>query len=840
MKRLFLITVLLFGACCVFAQNCLLKGMVVDAVTDEPLVGTHVHIKGTNKILVTGSDGYFSISVPFNEVFCLHATFVGYSSAEVKACLREDTDIVIKLNPDNELSDVYVYGARRDFGVKSTQMSAVLVPIERIEDVPALFGEVDVMKVLQKLPGVQSSSDGTSGIYVRGGNYDQNLITLDGSTLYNAEHLKGFVSAINGDMVNNVLLYKGAFPARYGTRLSGIVDIGIKEGDFERIKGSLGVGMLSSKVQLEGPIWKGRTSFNIGARMSYFDAIVMPVLERVYDKPSTMQPYANMKYYDINAKLVHKFSVKDKLSAVLYWGEDINDSAPTESEQRYSDRGIGVHNLRSNATENQWGNLVSSIFYTHNSDDWRVNTNLSYSKYDYSLKISSVIDELTTVNDGSDVIGEYRERSRVVHNSDIGDLALASDFLWDKENHDVRLGGKVSLQRFGPIVDIFKDSYKKTVLDNGEILETTQKVDTLLGSNHQMSTFSLYGEDDFNLGKRWKMNFGLRYSIFSIKNKFYHSLEPRMSLRYLINDRIAVKASYSRMAQGLHLLTSNNLVMPSDIWVPVTENIPLMTLDQWAIGYNQNFAEGINFSVEGYYKTMDNVLEYEEGASYTRLKGDWQQQVVLGKGRSYGVEFLLEKNSGKSTGWIGYTWAKSLRKFDALNNMINGGDEFYAGNDRRHNVNIIFTHTFNKHWKLSGSWTFQTGRRGTLTTTSIYGGSLDEYDAAGNPLNSGVHGWGEGESSIGEKVVYLDKFLKYYTYKQRNGFVLPNIHRLDIGLTYSTFISVGDLDVSLDICNVYNRMNISNVYIGYHNNQTVLKGVCMLPFMPSVNVLLKF
>lgn len=841
MKKLFLLSLSVLFCCLGIAQEIRLSGKVMDAITHEPLAGAHIRIKSLNKVAASGNEGEFCIALPLDKEISLQISFVGYFSAEKKVHLKGDTNIVIKMEPDNELEDVYVYGARRHFGVSSTQMSAVSVPIERIETVPALLGEVDVMKVLQKLPGVQSQGEGTSGIVVRGGNYDQNLITLDGSTLYNSEHLKGFVSAINADMVNNVLLYKGAFPARYGARLSSVVDIGIREGDFEELKGSVGIGMLSSKIQLEGPIQRGMTSFNIGARVSYFDAIVMPMLEKVYDKPESLQPYAKMNFYDINAKLVHKFSDRDRLSAVFYLGKDVNDSSPTESTQTYSSDATAFHNKRGSMTENNWGNMVSSLFYTHKPENGlNINTNLSFSRYDYKLKIASEIEEVSAILNTADILSKYDEDSYIVHNSDINDLALATDFRLDRNRHELRWGAKISLQRLGPVVDVFKDSYRMVTTGGGERIESVQHVDTLMGNRYSMQTFSAYGEDDFELGRRWKMNLGLRYTLYAVKDKTYHSFEPRVSLRFLLNDRMSLKGSYSRMAQGLHLLTSSNLVMPSDLWVPVTEDIPLMTSDQLALGYNLNLTNGIDFSVEGYYKTMENVLEYGEGASYTRLNGDWQEQVVLGKGRSYGVELLVEKNVGKSTGWIGYTWSKSLRKFNSYNNIINGGNEFYANNDRRHNLNIVFTHTFNKHWKISGSWTFQSGRRGTLTTTSIYGGEPEEFDAFGNPMSSETYEYGDVWSASPEKIIHLDKFLKYYTFRERNGFVLPDMHRLDVGITYTAYTSIGVVDLSLDICNLYNRRNISNVYIGYHNNNTVLKGICLLPFMPSINIVLKF
>lgn len=751
-----------------------------------------------------------------------------------------DTASVGKDDGGIPLPHIYVYGSRADFGVRSTQMSAVALPRLQVKVMPKLFGETDIFKVLQKLPGVQSSGDGTAGIYVRGGDYDQNLITLDGSTLYNAEHLKGFVSAVNADMVDNVVLYKGGFPARYGARLSSIVDIGIKEGDFEKYHGSIGIGMLSSRVNVEGPLIKGTTSFNIGVRASYFDAILMPLLEDIYDDADGLKAFADMDYYDINAKIVHRFSSKDKLSAVFYMGRDVNDSAPTDSKMNYSSPESIIDNSRSNKTENEWGNIVSSIFYTHRPDDkLSLNTNLSFSRYDYRLKMYSEISEKCFSKDQNLISNEYIENSNVEYNSDINDLALSTDLNLRKDRHNLRLGAKISMQKFGPITDVFKDTYRRR-WTGLKYEETFLLIDTVMGGNHNMHTLALYAEDDFKFNGKLNVNLGLRYSMYSVKGKAYHSLEPRAALRYLVNGKMSLKASYSRMAQGVHLLSSSNLVMPSDIWVPVTREIPLMTSDQWAVGVNYEPTGGFGVSVEGYYKTMNNVMEYAEGASYTRNNGDWQNQIVLGRGKACGVEFLIEKKTGKTTGWIGYTLAKSLRQFDSDKGIINGGKEFYAGNDRRHNFNLVFAHQFNKHWRISANWTFQSGRRGTISTKGIYGGKPEEYDPFSFIFSGDSYTQGETIYSSPDKALHFYKFLRYYTPNQRNGYVLPDVHRLDLSVNYTAFVGIGDMDVSLDVYNVYNRMNISNVYLGYHNDQMVLKGVCMFPFMPSLSIALTF
>ncbi len=746
------------------------------------------------------------------------------------------------------LPHIYVYGERAVSGAKSTQMSAISLPAMQVKVMPKIFGETDVLKVLQMLPGVQSTGDGKAGIYVRGGNYDQNLITLDGGTLYHAEHLKGFVSAINADIIDNVVLYKGAFPARYGARLSSIVDIGIKDGDFDKFKGSIGIGVLSSRLQLEGPISRGNTSFNIGARASYTKLIVTPFLEKIYDQPQSLRAYANMDYYDISAKLVHKFSNRDKISAFFYKGNDVNDSAPTDSKSSssnaYADPSEQIMQNKSisNATECNWGNIVSSIFWRHEKDQGvSINTNFSFSRYDYMLKMSSKIDETQIAPLYNDTISQYKEDSYVKYNSEINDYSIASEFIFKThEKHNLRGGLKFSWQQFGPLVDVYKDAFKKVRTGNSYTI-FPQYIDTVLGHNYNLQTLSLYAEDDFDLSEKWRTNIGLRYTLYIVKGKIYHSIEPRLNVRYLLNEDMSFKASYSRMGQGLHLLSSSNLVMPSDVWVPITKDIPLMTSNQVALGYNYNITNGIYASVEGYYKTMDNVLEYAEGSSYTGMHGDWQKMVVLGKGRAYGLEILLEKRTGATTGWIGYTLAKSLRKFDSSEGVINGGKEFYAGNDKRHNLNVVFSHQFNKHWRISANWTFQSGRRGTITTKGIYGGKPEEYDPYRYPFSGDLYkGQSEYISSAFDKPIHFMKYLRYYTPKERNGYILPYIHRLDLSINFTAFVGIGDLDISLDVYNVYNRMNISSVYLGYHENQPVLKGVCMFPIMPSLNIALTF
>lgn len=770
------------------------------------------------------------------------------------------------------LSDVVVYGSKDAFGVQESQMSAISVGKQQILAVPVFLGEPDVMKTLQKLPGVQSTNDGTAGILVRGGNYDQNLITLDGSTLYNGEHLKGFVSAINPDVVGNINFYRGAFPARYGSRLSSVIDIGVKTGDFNRYHGNISLGVLASRIQIDGPLWKGHTSFNVAARVSYFDMLAYRVLKKYYDKPESMQPYSDMDFYDINAKIVHRFSPASRLSAVFYYGKDWNGIAPTSSRifnttfniEGIADKNKIEHdNRRESSSDNNWGNIVSSIYWTYQpTDAWWMNLNLSYSRYKYLFTQDSYTK--STVRNYVRYEYFFEEKSKITYHSEIDDIALTFDSKFTRyDNHLLRFGGKVSLQSLNPTQDVVKHSYAKAISYQfrsyslipveDEIIypgywdEKTVDMDMVIGKRTDIYQASLYAEDDYTITPWLKANIGLRLSLYSTTGKSYFSAEPRVSLRWLFRDNMALKLSYSRMSQAVRLLQSSNLVMPSDTWVPITDRVPLMHSDLAALGYNYEIMRGFNLSVEGYYKTISNVLEYRMGSTYTSGSGDWQDMTAMGDGRSYGAEFLLEKKHSKTTGWISYTWSKSLRTFDRPGDRINDGKEFYAGNDHRNNVNVVIMQhvPLSKvcYFDFSASWSYITGRRGNVPNVNMYGGMFEEYDPRGNwwepadPYKPETLS-GYAHNPMGGQ--YLGKYAQMYTFKGINQYKLPDMHHLDLGISFGVKHEYGESILGISVYNVYNHMNVSSAYIGYDKNQTVLKGVCIFPIMPSVSYTHKF
>ena len=770
------------------------------------------------------------------------------------------------------LENVVVYGSRNNFGVTSSQMSAVTLSHEQILSVPVFLGEPDVLKSIQKLPGVQSGTEGSAGIFVRGGDYDQNYITLDGSAIYNAEHLRGYVSAINPDMVSSINFYRGAFPARYGSRLSSVIDVGIKEGDYNHYHGLLSLGTLSSRIQAEGPIWKGHTSFNVAARLSYFDLIAKPVLKHFYDRPEALQPYSNMRYYDITAKLVHKFNERNRLSAVFYYGKDTDNESPTES--RRSESTIGRVDIltekqykeddyRASSNESSWNNLLSSLYFTSFiTSNHRLNINLNYSQYMYDMAVKTKIDN--KIIDLYRLFYSHDETASITAHSGIKDLALTVDASLKAGNaHWLRYGLKLSRQWLDPSTRVFKDAtikrfkgglnFKGDVsTDDSKYDEYKEYIDYTNGDEMFINNLALYAEDDFTVFHHLKLNYGLRLSSYFVTDKSYLALEPRLSLRYLIGDKLSIKASYSHMTQGIHRLVTNSLIMPSDIWVPITKDIPLMKSDLYGLGINYDW-QGFNFAAEAYYKTMDNVLEYRNGATYFIANQNWQEIVAQGKGRSYGFEVLVERKVGNTTGWLSYTWSKALRTFDRPDNEINGGKEFYASTDRRHNfsVNVSYHFTFSKKiaLDLSASWTYQSGRRGTVPYAITYGQSLREYNyhipavaygeilfyisAITSPYGIDIYKVAFSEGLIGVAQ-------PFHTFRNINDFKLPDTHHLDINANLSIKHRLGESVIGLGFFNVYNHYNISNVYIGYKDQKAILKGICPFPFMPSISLTQKF
>ncbi|MEM9824756.1 MAG: TonB-dependent receptor plug domain-containing protein, partial [Bacteroidota bacterium] len=574
-----------------------------------------------------------------------------------------------------------------------SQMSTVEVPIAQIKQIPALFGEQDVLKALQLLPGVQSGGEGQNGLYVRGGSPDQNLILLDGVPVYNASHLFGFFSVFNVDAIKDVKLTKGGYPARYGGRLSSVIEINMKEGNSNEWHGTGSIGLIASKFTIEGPLKKDKTSILLSARRTYIDLLTKPLVKREFENNGSSGT-AGYFFHDLNAKINHKFSEKDRLYFSVYTGKD---RFYFEEEQKDEFGGFKTD------TGLQWGNITSALRWNHLwTNKLFSNTTLTYSRYQFDTQ---ALEEDRTID------GQLTELTSfgVSYLSGINDFAAKIDFDFvPNPNHYIRFGASAIHHHFKP---------GKFDLDIAIAGTDSYALDTLLGQEDiKAQELAVYVEDDMKIGDSFKMNIGVHASAFNLKDAFYYSIQPRLSMRYLLSNGVALKGSFATMRQYVQLLTNEGIGLPTDLWLPTTKQV--LPQDSWqaAIGLAKTFNQQYEVSIEGYYKKMNNVLSYKEGASLFDLS-DWQSRVTQGQGKSYGMEVFVQKKSGTFTGWLGYTLSWTNRQFEELN----FGKEYPFKYDRRHDISIVGSYKVKEGVQLSATWVYGTGNAITLANSQFEG-----------------------------------------------------------------------------------------------------------------------
>ena len=807
MKRFIFILFILIP-CIVGAKNPTISGYVLDLQTGERLIGATVVDKRSGIGTVTNVNGFYSLTLPSAEVL-LQASYVGYDEGDsLSFTLRADTLVELSLVSTNVLAEVVVEGAQSVSGVQSAQMSAVEVPISQIKGIPAIGGEVDVLKAIQLLPGVQSGSEGSAGLYVRGGGPDQNLILLDGVPLYSVNHMMGFFSVFNADAIKNVTLYEGNFPARYSGRLSSIVDVRQKDGDAYGYHGNLTLGLISTKFSVEGPIYwskdewkrfrnkevvKAKTTFNISARRTLYDLFISPIMSIVSGSMSggEEKTTAGYYFYDVNAKLTHTFSENDKLSASFYMGDDVLYARMNMNYDVYDN---SYMKLRYN-----WGNLFAAVNYEHRFNGRLYNTTqLSFTRYKYKLGITSVEDY---------TYGGEREYYEMGMNYDsyIMDVMAQTNFEWrPNPRHEVHFGGGYTYHIFRPQVGSVK------YLSNDEFDVNTDTT-FYIGETHHTHEVNLYIEDTYTPCHWFKMNAGLHATLYHADGRFYPSIEPRLGLRFLPHKDFAIKMSYAYMSQYVHMLSNSSLSLPTDLWVPITADIPPMRSMQAAVGLTYNVCNQVELSVEAYYKKMINLLEYKDGASYMG-GNNWESQVCVGDGWSYGVQFLAQRKVGPVTGWIGYTWSRTMRQFDRPGQEINYGKPFHAKYDREHDLSITLQYRVTKKWELAATFVYGTGTRGTI--------GLQKYN----------------------DVLYYNN-VKYQTnvnfVSERNNYKMPDYHRLDIGSTWYLKDKKHDNFGHILNLSVYNAYCNFNPFLVYPSGNKLYK-LSLFPIIPSLSYTFKF
>lgn len=808
MKKLYLYLLFSFFSINSFSQNSYtISGYVTDIENGENLIGANVIFKNKLQGTTTNTYGFYSITIPEGLVE-LDFSYIGYSLEPKSINLTKDMRLNVALSPSlTNIDEVVVVG--KENVVERTQASIVEVPIEQIKNIPALLGEVDVLKAIQLLPGVQSGGEGSSGFYVRGGGPDQNLILLDGVPVYNASHLFGFFSVFNADAIKNVRLTKGGFPSRFGGRLSSVLEIDMKEGNMKKFQAEGSVGLISAKLTLQGPIIKDKTSFIVSGRRTYIDILAQPFI-----KSANQGNPAGYYFYDLNAKLNHKFSEKDRLYISAYTGLDrfYFQFSEGENDKNPND---GIFSSQTVAGL-QWGNVTSALRWNHLFGNKLFgNATLTYSNYKFDTDLNQYNQfNYDTFNQADSLEFNYFSGIR-----DYG-AKIEFDYL-PSPNHFIKFGLNYTRHHFFPgTMDLYLASYFNDSLD------LNNNIDTVFDFSKQLYSHDSYIfiEDDIKVNDRLKVNIGLHLGQFYTLGKTYLSFQPRVSTRYILSKDWSIKASYAEMQQNIHLLSNTSSGLPNDIWVPSTDSVSPQYSKQYAASVNHVFSNGLfEISLEGYYKTMSDLITLKGGSRITGFD-DWRTKIDSnGLGRSYGLELFLQKKKGKTTGWIGYTLSCSERKFE----NVNFGEWYPYKYDRRHDISIVLSHKINDRVDLGLTWVYGTGNSITFADA--------RYPSIGvNGLNSSLN--------IGDSQNEIEYF------PSRNNLRMDAYHRLDFGVNFHKIKKSGKRTWSLGVYNAYSRKNPYYIYIDESTqlvnneivNNRVAKQVSLFPIIPSVSYKFKF
>ncbi len=786
MKHILYTISLLLLSNILLAQNVTLSGYVKDGATGETLPAASIFISNLKKGVKANMYGFYSITVP-KGTHEVRITYVGYETfnktINLEGSKKENFELARK---KRETKKVVIKSRKADANVESTDVGLHTLSVSDVKKLPVILGEVDVLKAIQLLPGVNSAGEGQSGFYVRGGGPDQNLILLDDAPVYNSGHLFGFFSVFNADAIKNVTLIKGGMPAKYGGRLSSVVDITMKDGNNKAYQVDGGIGLIASRLAIQGPIVKDKGSFIVSGRRTYIDALTRPFV----NKESSFAG-SGYYFYDLNAKMNYTVSDKDRLYLSGYFGRDV----------------FTFQNNGGNVKINiPWGNSTGTFRWNHLfNDKLFMNTTLLYNDYNFAFN------------------GEFQTNTRFQLSSGIRDIGLKSDIdFYSKFNHSFKAGINYTFHTFTPT----------TVGGQANGVE----INPDLAPKKYAHESGIYVQDEFDIGEHVKINAGLRYSSFLqvgpyTKYEFadeektqkidstyfgrgdiaqaYGGWEPRLNARFALNNASSIKASVARNYQYIHLVTNNGSTLPTDLWTPSSFYVRPQKGWQYSLGYFRNFFDdALETSVEVYYKDMKNLLEYREGYTPDEV-GDVDFDFVFGTGEAYGTEFYVNKVKGKWTGWISYTLAWTKRLFPDLNN----NEKYFAKYDQRHNLSIVNTYELNKKWTLSALFVFGSGTRVTLPTSLAFIANNGDFQLVQN-------------------------------FDELNNQVIPAYHRFDLGAVYTPTPKKEKKWQStwtFGIYNVYSRQNPYFLYLDLPGAvqdpggvEVKLKQVSVFPIIPSI------
>jgi len=769
-----------------------LSGYVKDTANAESLLSSAVYIVELGKGANTNEFGFYSLTMPPGK-YTIKVSYVGYASKMFVVDLNKDTRLNIDLKSTTvDKEEVVITGERHDNNVESTSMGKQEISMEQVKTIPAFMGEADIMKTIQLLPGIISAGEGNTGFYVRGGSSDQNLVLLDDAVIYNTGHLLGFFSVFNADALKNTTVITGGMPAEYGGRISSVVDVQMKEGDMRKWDVEGGIGLIASRLTVQGPLKKNKCAIILSGRRTYIDLLTDPLLKHIAGGQFAGNSYY---FYDLNGKINYLISDRDRLYLSGYYGQDVFNYADPGGEFKIAF---------------PWGNAAATLRWNHLfSDQLFLNTSIVYNSFGFKAN--------------TDFQNVTFDLSSKVQDATIKQQFEYSPFL----GHLMKFGWTYSFHTFDP--------YQTT----GEAGSTT--FSSTSNATKLANEAAVFYQDDFDATPWLKINIGLRGSLFNFMGPFsevqfnqygnaldtlkykpgqniktYFAAEPRLSMRFKVDKTSSIKLGSTLNKQYINLVQSATTTLPIDLWVPATALVKPQMGVQSSVGYFRNFKNDMfETSVEVYYKYLWHQIEFGESAVPGNVEEDIEQQFVFGKGWSYGAEFLVKKNKGKWTGWISYTLSWAWRKFDS----INAGKPFLAEYDRRNDLNIVNMYEINKHWKVSATFVFATGQRTTLPVS-----------------------------------YYLIQGQVNYVYGPRNWYQMPDYDRLDLGFTYSIIPKKPKKinfhsDISVSVYNAYNRMNPFFLYInasgdvggganslsgGSKSITFSAKQVSLFPILPSI------
>jgi hypothetical protein len=775
-----------------YSQKISVSGYVKDAASGEIIAGATVTTDDHLNYAISNSYGYYILTLNrLEDSVKIQASFVGFSPSSFSIKPYQNLKVDFALKSSNILDEVIVSAEKTAIYEKRKEMSVATVPISKVTAMPSLGGESDLLKSLQLMPGIQSGNEASSGLYVRGGSPDQNLMVIDDVPVYYVNHLGGFVSTFNSDAINSMKLVKGGFPAHYGSRLSSVVDIRMKEGNMKEFHGNVMIGMIASKIMVEGPIKKDTTSYMLSVRRFMYDLITRP-LTRATSINGTSVGY---NFYDLNAKINHIISPKDRLYLSFYSGGD----KILSRQKTHADL---------NKMTLEWGNILGSFRWNHLYGD-KLFSNLTIYSTRYRL-----------ANDFSNTFthDNIKEKTSARYWSGIVDLSVKADFdYYVNQNYKMKFGGTTIFHHFNPNTTSYKS------------FENSAAIDTSFGSKKQNGfENAIYLENEISIGSRLFTNLGLRVTNYQIPNRNYASIEPRFLTTFLIGENTLLKASYSQMNQYIHLLTGSGPNMQNDIWVPVTDVIKPSLSKQFAFGLERTLRNGeYEVSLEAYHKTMNDLITYKDGVVTLSSASDWQTQVETnGTGKSYGLEFLLQKIKGSTTGWIAYTYSKTTRQFENKNN----GKPYPFKYDRTHDISFVYLQKIKSNIQLSATWVYGTGNPYTL--------AAGKYKMMPDAINEFRD---ESDYSIYGQV-----------YNDLNSYRMRAYHKLDVGINFNKTVKRGERTWNISIYNLYNRQNPYYYYLDTtyqfdeqgriipEATKTVLKQQSYFPIIPSFSYSLKF